>query len=80
MDAHLTTRSGSRRPATLASAVVLLLASLVAAVLAAAPAQAASAISSCFSYRGQRYQGLATFLEYYATDGAWHALNGTEGR
>jgi hypothetical protein len=49
-----------------------------AAFFAAAPAaHAASAISACFSYQGQRYQGLATVLEYMGTDSAWYPLDNT---
>lgn len=43
----------------------------------AQPAQAAGAIYSCFSYGGQRYQNLSTFLEYLGTDGRWYAAEGT---
>lgn len=51
---------------------------MMAVVTPMGAAQASTRIATCFSYGGQRWQGVSTYLEYFAVDNRWHPLNGTQ--
>jgi hypothetical protein len=60
---------------------VLALVGILLMIAVATPlgaAQASTRMATCFSYGGQRWQGVSTFLEFLGVDNRWHPLNGTE--
>jgi hypothetical protein len=51
---------------------------MIAVLTPLSAAHASSRLATCFSYGGQRWQGISTYLEYWGVDSRWHPLNGTE--